>query len=170
MTEVEVEIPTGPQGEVDAEDQNLGRNVVVDTDSFFNHTAKKLFDAVMDEAGYKFDTIELDDLVGDNSTVMMSEFVQRCIRNPPVSKHTKRPFAASTLVDTLVTVIRKLKEKFRNQTQNMPPLFPEDNEREWKKKLKDSHLRNQMQGIDESEVLKTIFPLPRKHGIRTKIF
>ena len=97
------------------EDGNeYSRNTAYDNNAFFNSTAKKLFDAVMERHGVTFDSIGLEDLEGDNSIVIMSDFVERCKRNPPVSTHTKRPYSATTLADTLSCIIRKLKEKFRS--------------------------------------------------------
>ena len=42
---------------------------------FFNSTARPLFDRVMAEKGCTFDTTGLLDLEGDNSLMLMSEFV-----------------------------------------------------------------------------------------------
>ena len=145
------------------------RNTNHDPDSFWNSTGIKLFDSVMSASNIKFSDIGLDDLVGDNSIVLMSEFVQHCGRNPPVSTHTKRPYSASTLMDTLSGAVRKLCSKFRNESADLPPLFSDDMVQSWRKKLKDNHHRTLMQGEDESDVMKNIFPLPRKHGLRTSI-
>ena len=150
-------------------DNDYSRNTGHDSNAFWNATGRRLFDLVMHEY-IKFDDIGLDDLVGDNSIVLFTEFVNRCCRNPPVSNHTKKPFEATTLMSTLSTCIRKLKEKFRGQTENLPALVPEDMEKQWRKKLKDNHNRTMMQGEDESEVLKSVLPLPRKVGVRTRVF
>ena len=119
------------------EENNFGRNTQHNSQSFWNSTGKKLFNAVMAPLGISFDDIELEDWVGDNSIVMFSEVVERCKRRPPVSAHTRSPFKADSLIKTLSTAIRLLKEKFRNQSQNLPPIFPEEMERSWRKRLKD---------------------------------
>ena len=98
----------------------------------------KLFDPVMAPSNIEFSKIGLDDLVGNNSVVLMSEFVQLCARNPPIGRHTKRPFYAAALMDTLSGAVRKLKSKFASQTVNLPPLFPDEMVQTWRRKLKDS--------------------------------
>ena len=154
---------------VPEEETNFGRQFQHNTNAFWDSTGKKIINSVMSPLGIAFDDTEVEDLEGDNSTVMMSEFVERCKRRPPVSAHTRSPFKADSLMKTLSTAIRLLKDKFRNASQNLPPFFPDDLEKSWRKRLKDDLNRNMMQGEDESEVLKNIFPLPRKHGIRTKV-
>ena len=86
---------------MDAADLDYSRTTNHDSNAFWNSTGRKLFDKVMESYPLKFDDIGLEDLEGDNSLVLMSEFVERCARSPPISKHTKRPFASTTLQDTL---------------------------------------------------------------------
>ena len=167
----EVDVPEAADADVAAdpeEGNEYSRVTAHDNNAFFNSTAKKLFDAVMERHGVTFDSIGLEDLEGDNSIVIMSDFVERCCRTPPISRHTKRPYSATTLADSLSCIIRKLKEKFRTQSENLPPFFPTDLEKQWRKKLKDDHNRTLMQGDDESDVLKSTYPLPRKSGVRTR--
>ena len=77
---------------------------------------------------------------------MMSEFTGQCKRNPPVSPHTKHPYATDSLKKCLLAVIHKIKEKFGKQVQqNTPEMFPENSIAEWKKQLQDDHNRNMMQ-------------------------
>ena len=82
------------------EGNEYSRNTAHDNNAFFNSTAKKLFDAVMEKHGVTFDSIGLEDLEGKNPIVIMSNFVEHCKWNPPVSTHTKRPYSATTLADT----------------------------------------------------------------------
>ena len=158
--------------QVDAQDQGEeghARNTNHNPDSFWNSTGVKLFDTVMARSNIKFSEIGLEDLVGDNSVVLMSEFVQPCARNPPISRHTERPFSGTALADTLSGAVRKLKAKFAPQTANLPPLFPEDMVQSCRRKPKDNFNRTMMQGEDESDVLKNTFPLPRKQELRTRM-
>ena len=151
--------------------ETFARDTGHNPEAFWESTAKPLFDRVMAGHGISFDNIGMDDLVGDNSIRMMSEFTTRCKRNPPVSTHTKRPFSTDSLKKCLLAVIRKIKEKFGNQVdQNAPEMFPENSIAQWKKQLQDDYNRNMMQGEDESEVLKNVFPIPREHCDRTKLF
>ena len=78
--------------QVDAQDQgDQGhlRNTNHDLDSFWNSTRVKPFDTVMAHSHIKFSEMDLEDLVGDNSVVLMSELVQLCARNLPICRHTK---------------------------------------------------------------------------------
>lgn len=140
-------------------------------DAFWTGTAKPLFGRVMASEGYKsFDDIVWEDLEADNAVVMMSDFVNRCGANPPISPHTNRPYAATTLVDALSHIIRQLKLKFRTQLLNQPEMFPEDEVKGWKKQLTNNRNRTLMEGLDETEVLKSCFPIPREHTGRTLLF
>ena len=126
---------------------------------FWNGTGVKLFDPVMAPSNIEFSKIGLDDLVGDNSVVLMSEFVQLCARNPPVGRHT------NASQDTLSGAVRKLEAKFESQTANLPPLFPDEMVQSWRRKSKDNFNLTMMQGEDESNVLKNTFPPPRKQAL-----
>ena len=146
-----------------AQEEGYSRDVQHNPNQFWRSTGKRLWDSVMSAAGFAFDGIGIEDLEGDNSISMMSEFVIRCARSPPISPRTKQPFATSTLVDCLLTAIRELQKKFASNMQNRPELFPENEVRQWKKQLKDNQNRMLMRGDDESEILKNTFPLPQKH-------
>ena len=121
MAEPVVIAAVAADADVNEEGNEYSRNTAHDNNAFFNSTAKKLFDSVMERHGITFDSIALEDLEEDNSIVIMSDFVERCCRTPPISNHTKRPYGASTLADTLSCVIRKLKEKFKSQSANLLP-------------------------------------------------
>ena len=90
---------------VPEEETNFGRQFQHNTNAFWNSTGIKIFNSVMSPLGISFDDIEVEDLEGDNSIVMMSEFVERCKRRPPVSAHTRSPFKADSLMKTLSTAI-----------------------------------------------------------------
>ena len=106
----------------------------------------------MAHCNIKFSEIGLDDLVGDKSVVLMSEFVQLCTRNPPIGRHTKHPFLAATLQNLLSGAMRKLQAKFASQTANFPPLFPDEMIQSWRRKLKDNFNQTMMQDEDESDM------------------
>ena len=151
-------------------DPDYGRAVQHNPDQSWTSTYKPLWDKVMLPMNLHFDNIGWDDLVADNSTQMMTEFCTRVASHPPTSLHTKKVYSVGTLVDALCAVIRKLKEKFAPQLVNQPEMFPDADVSKWKKKLKDTYRRVLMQGSEESEVLKDIFPLPRVHSLRTQLF
>ena len=115
-----------------------------------------------------FDNIGLEDLVGENSLLLMTDFTNKCASTPPVSDHTKRPFGTDTLVQCLTCCIKFLKQKFAAHLQNMD-VFPEDEVNKWKRKLRNNHNRIMMQGEDETDILKHTFPIPSKHTNRTNL-
>ena len=150
--------------------ETFGRETGHNPNAFWVSTAKPLFNKVMAGTGQTFDNIGWEDLVGENSIKLMSEFTNRCKQNPPVSDHTKSPFSADTLKKVLLETIRQFQTKFANQAVNQPELFPDSYVSQWKKRLRDDRNRVLMQGEDESEVLKNVFPLPREHSKRTTLF
>ena len=85
--EVVVDVPEAANEAAAAEPEKEGneysRNTAHDNNAFFNSAAKKLFDAVIERHGVTVDSISLEDLVGDNSIVIMSDFVECCKQNPP---------------------------------------------------------------------------------------
>ena len=98
MAEPVVNAGVAADADANADEGNeYSRRTAHDNNAFFNSTAKKLFDSVMERHGITFDSIALEDLEGDNSLVIMLDFVERCCRTPPISNHTKRPYGASTL-------------------------------------------------------------------------
>ena len=141
-----------------------------DNRALFNSTARPLWDRIMGEDHIKFNDIQLTDLEGDNSVVLMSTFANRIASNPPISNHTRRPIAASTLEEVINVLVRELKHRFRNVSQNLPDLFPEDEVKAWKKKIKDGRSRIMMEGADDTELFKSTFPIPPEHSARTFLF
>ena len=136
-----------------------------DPDASWNSTHRPLFDQVMLGTGMSFANISMEDLEAENGLLLMTEFVNRCAANPPISNHTQRPFGTQTLQNCVGAVVRKLQEKFRS-----PNMFPTEEVQKWKKKLRDNHNRVQMQGEDETDVLKGTFPIPREHSNRTRLY
>ena len=110
-----------------------------DKEGFFRGAAKPVFNRVTIGIGLVYDSIELSDLVGDHSLQMMSEFVNRCGRNPPISYHTKKPYAVGTMHQVLGSFFSHLLAKFAGELANVPELFPNDEVSKWKKSLKDNH-------------------------------
>jgi hypothetical protein len=149
----------------------FAREVQHDGDGTWNSTHKKLWDQVMRPVSLHFDNIGLSDLRHENSAKVISEFVSRCVSEPPISRHTKTAFKVSTLQDCMSAVINKLKLKFGSQlSNNEADLFSEDDVTKMKKKLRDQHRRVMMEGADDSDLLKDTFPLPRVHSPRTALF
>ena len=90
-----------------------GRDVQHDPDTFFRSTAKSMFDKVMRDGGSRLqcDNIGIDDLAGDNSLILMTEFVNFCRRRPPV-KDNGSPCAAETVQKTVSTVCHQLSRQY----------------------------------------------------------
>jgi hypothetical protein len=108
------------------------RDVQHNTDASWNSTHKKLLDQVMKGASLNFDSIGLNDLLGEASLVLMTEFVSHCVNNPPVSEHTKKPHMVASILDSMSSVMRHMQLKFAQQLNNQPALFPEDDVKVWK--------------------------------------
>ena len=62
------------------------RNIQHNSDAFWESTDLPLFNRVMIGSGYTFDSIGIDDLLGDNSIVVMSDFANSCKYIPPLCK------------------------------------------------------------------------------------
>ena len=139
-------------------------------DRLWNATAKPLWNDRMRDYG-TFDSITEDDLVADNSILLMTTFCNRVAADPPVSKKTKRPLQCETLKSVLTTIINKFKSKFaRGLPPNAPALFPDDEIKRWKKILKDGKSRTLMEGDQDGELFKNCFPIPKQHSKRTALF
>ena len=149
---------------------NFGRETHHNPDAFWNSTGKKVWQIVMAPLGLDYENIGWDDLVGDNALQLMTDFCNRCRSNPPVSDQTKAPYGVASLQNTLGAVIRLLQVKFSVKLQNQPEMFPQEEVKKWRRQLKNDHNRGHMQGDDESEVLKSCFPIPRNHNKRTVLF
>ena len=132
--------------------ETFGRETGHNPNAFWVSTAKPLFNKVMAGTGQTFDNIGWEDLVGENSIKLMSEFTNRCKQNPPVSDHTKSPFSADTLKKVLLETIRQFQTKFANQAVNQPELFPDSYVSQWKNRLRDDRNRVLMQGEDEGNL------------------
>lgn len=147
---------------------NFQRQTHYNPDNFWNSTARPLWNKLMD---IPFDSIGWTDLEGDLGIMLLNSFAKKLGDGVPVSDHTGRPYMASTLKDAFKKVIEKLKTKFSaNIASSNGELFPSDDVDAWLKRLRDGHQRQVMEGTDEQNLLKKIFPLPRKHGPRTSIF
>jgi len=142
------------------------RDVNHNPDAVWESTSKPTFNRVMHDFA-KFDDIVLDDLLGDHSIVLMSTFANRMAESPPISPMKNTPYKARTLNEIFTQVIKKFKDKFANQSANLPDLFPDDLVAKWKKKIKDGRSRTMMEGEEEGDLFKNTFPIPREHSART---
>jgi len=139
-------------------------------DRLWNATAKPLWNDRMRDYG-TFDSITEDDLVADNSILLMTTFCNRVAADPPIGKRLKTPLKYDTLKMVLTTIIRKFNNKFaRGLAPNVPALFPEDDVKRWKKILKDGKSRTLMEGDQDSELFKNCCPIPKQHTKRTILF
>jgi hypothetical protein len=100
----------------------------------------------------------------------MTEFVTRCVGNPPVSECTKKPHKVDSILDSMSSVMRRLQLKFAQQLKNEPALLPDDDVKKWKKQLRDCHHHVMTEGARESDLLKDTFPLPCKCVPGTMLF
>jgi len=132
-------------------------------------TAKPMFDKKMADWG-KFDNIALNDLKGDNSILLMTQFCQRVANDPPISRTTKAPYSHDTLKNVLLKIIQKFKEKFAGQTDNLPPLFPDASTSQSKKIMQHGKSRTLMEGDKEGELFKSCFPIRKQHSRHTILF
>ena len=144
------------------------RQTGYDSEAEWNSTYKPLWEKCMPHIG-NFDNIGIDDLVGDNSIVIMTTFAKN-LANAEDSRHTKRPYSTTTLTNTLNACIHRLKVKFRNESQNLPNFFPDDHVKKWRAIVKDGRNRNAMQGDKESDLFRNTFPIPRQPSLRTVLF
>jgi hypothetical protein len=122
----------------------------------------------MDPVNLNFNNIGWEDLECDHAATLMTEFCERCRTYPPVSEQTKKPYQSMSLTKTLEHAVRKLQSLFASRNDNKP-IFQEDDISKWKKMLKNDHHRNFMEGQDESDFLKSCFPVPRIHNSRNAI-
>lgn len=130
--------------------------------AFWNSTGRIVWQQVMG-SDYAFNTLEESDVIADNGIELMSTFVQRCIANPPYSHQRREVYAPKSLEKTLRNAVYMLKRKF--------PIaeFPDDDMKEWLKALKDGNRRTLMEGNDESDVFKKVFPIPPEHTQHTTL-
>jgi len=144
------------------------RQTGYDSEAEWNSTYKPLWEKCMPHIG-NFDNIGIDDLVGDNSIIIMTTFAKN-LANAEDSRHTKRPYSTTTLTNALNACIHRLKVKFRNESQNLPNFFPDDHVKKWRAIVKDGRNRNAMQGDKESDLFRNTFPIPRQPSLRTVLF
>lgn len=159
------EVPVAPE-------DTFGRDTEhYDRDAFWRSTGLRIWNLVMEPSGYRFDLIELADLIAEHSHHLMTEFVSRCGTNPPVSLHAKVPYGVSSLQNCIVHACRKLKERFITVIpDNHPDIFPDESIAAWKKTVKNHSNHILMEGEDESALLKDTFPIPRVYNERTVLF
>ena len=147
---------------------NYGRETNHDPDRVWNSTGKYLWDQVMADAGMKFDSIGWEDLEGGNSIAVMRAFVESCRVKPPMQRNGNDPYDSNTVVKAFSTGMLKLKLKFEAQIQQFPgDYFPEEYANECKSLLKKNRSRNLMEGDDDTDLFKGLYPLPCKHSIST---
>jgi len=128
----------------------------------WNGAAKPLWNDRMRECG-TFDSMTEDDLMTDNSILLMTTFCNCVAADPPIGKRLKTPLKHDTLKMVLTTIMRKFNNKFaRGLTPNVPALFLEDDVKRWKKTLKDGKSRTLMDGDRDSELFKNCFPIPKQ--------
>jgi len=116
-----------------------------------------------------FDNIGTDDLVGDNSIVIITTFPKK-LADAEDSRHAKRPCSTTTLTNTLNACIHRLRVKFRNESQNLPNFFPDDHVKKWRIIVKDGRNHNATQGDKESDLFRNTLPMPRQPSLRTVLF
>lgn len=142
----------------------FGRDTQHNPDRFWNSSGRRCWNAVM-APDLLFDNIGLSDLEGDHAAQLLTEFCLRCKSRPPLSQNNQ-PYAFATLQQTLSAAARMIDKKFRKDNTSF---FLESDLRQWKSQLKGDHSRNHMQGADESDVLKTSFPIPRDHAAQNEL-
>ena len=120
-----------------------------DPERQWRSTSKPLFNRAMtDELGGDFDSIQFSDLEGDNSIALIFLFAQRIGRHPPL-KSNNEPYSSGTLFNALNDVIFKLKQKFGRQAANQPELFPEAEEKRWRKMIKIRYIKTTMKNLHQ---------------------
>jgi hypothetical protein len=145
------------------------RNVNHRDQNLWRSTAKPLFDRVMADIG-GFDGIAFDDLRGDNAIDIISTFVNRLVESPPHSNRTGKPYGTKTLENSFRKILEMFNQKFSRQAQDAGDLlFPPTEVNSLLKRIRDGHHRTMMEGEDENDTFKNIFPIPPKHGMRTRI-
>ena len=124
---------------------------------------------VMQASGMTFDNLGWTDLEADNSLMVMSTFVQSCKNNPPMRVDQSGPYDSETVKKAFSTGIMQIKRKFSVQIRANPSgeYFPAETVTECRRAIGNNHGRNMMEGPDESELYKSIYPLPRKHNNST---
>ena len=153
---------------------NHGRNVNQPMGSdFWTSTGKHCWDKAMKEYGHAFYQIGLEDLEGDNSLLILTLYVENVTTSPPTQKRGHGPYAAATVAKTMEHFINRICEKLfapgqREQKKN--ELFPSAEVKALKKRCEDNTSQVLMQGKIRNSAFKTIFPIPREHNERTKIF
>ena len=150
---------------------NFGRDFNHDGDRTWNSTGKYIWDQVMRESGYTFDNIAWSDLEADNSSVVMREFVLSCRRNPPIRRDNSGPYDSDSVLKSFNAGIYKLQRKYATQIRANPgDYFNEDEVKECRTLLHKNRSRNLMEGDDDSDLFKGIYPLPKKHSTKTRLF
>ena len=143
-----------------------------DTNAFWRSTGRCLFDKVLGP-NVSFDGLGLQDLEGDNSMLTLTEFTEKATRNPPLQKNGKEPHSPGTNARALEVFVDKVCEKLLtgdDREQKKEQFFPKKEVKRLSKQVKDNTCRVLMEGADPNEVLKNIFPIPREHNDRNRIF
>ena len=81
-------------------------------DAFWNSTGLRIWNHVM-KPEFLFDNIGYTDLHADLSLQLMSQFVERCCKSPPV-KPSGDAYAVDTLVKTLEKSMQLLSRKYHD--------------------------------------------------------
>ena len=128
----------------------------------------------MNESGLTIDSIEWSDIEGSNSSLIMRTFVESCKKNPPIHRNGSQPYDDKTVTKAFSAGIRKIRQKFSVQIGNDEKnkngdYFPADEQDSCRQQLKRDRSRNLMEGVDDSDLWKTTYPLPRKQGKDTQL-
>ena len=140
------------------EQENHGRDIELEKDdAFWRSTGKYIWNKVMGPSGLTLpDGIEWSDLEGDNSSTVMSTFVNSCNSNPPVSQNGNSVHKEDSILKAFSAGTRKIKDKFRQNMRDDPSgeYFPEDLVADCRTKLKRKRGVNMMEGMDGSDLHK----------------
>ena len=101
---------------------NTGRSTGYNPDSALTSTYIPLFNRVMFDT-ITFNNITLDDLRGDNSLVLFSDFANRLVSSPPL-KPNGGAYGSDTIKNAIGMLIHRLKQKFHREAVNLLELFP----------------------------------------------
>ena len=153
-------------------DEDYGRDTAHNDNAFWESTGLYCWNRVMVDSGMTFENIGWEDIEGDNSVSLMNVFRASAKNNPPPRQDGKGALKVDSILSTFSMGVKKLKDRFRAQIRNDPTgdYFPEEVEKDIRKKIKGDYGRSQMEGADDSDLFKGTYPLPRKHNEKTLMF
>lgn len=130
-------------------------------------SAKNLFNKAM---GYSFDTLGVDDLLGENALQIFTEFTVRLGANPPNTQGRDTPMQATTLRKYVESLANHVRRQFGgNPAFNGNPLLPFSDVAAITLQLENNHARTLMAGTDEPAHFRNIWPIPREQGPSTRL-